>query len=111
LRREVEYRCLTWDEEGWLSDAAANAQMSKVKTVRVVLMENHNWTGITVLHLVILIAWQPVSTICQRRAARYCGSRAAVSQPTRQPSHPAQLVVGNFEILREKIQRDRGSLH
>jgi hypothetical protein len=28
-----------------LTPAVANAQMNKVKTVWVILMENHNWTG------------------------------------------------------------------
>jgi hypothetical protein len=28
-----------------LMPASTNAQMSKVKTVWVILMENHNWTG------------------------------------------------------------------
>jgi len=75
--------------------AAADAQMSKVKTVWVILMENHNWTGDN------SGAAFGDPDIKGSPLAPYAGvlldTAGAVSQPTRQPfQRPVSNVQGRL---------------
>jgi hypothetical protein len=71
-----------------VAPVAANAQMSKVKTVWVILMENHNWTGNNTGAEFGApdIKGNPLATVYQRDPAAYIRARGAVLQSSGEPS-------------------------
>jgi hypothetical protein len=56
---------------------SANAQMNKVKTVWVILMENHNWTG---NNTGAAFGAPDISAVHQRDPGTNIGARGAVFQ-------------------------------
>ena len=71
------------------------AQMSKVKTVWVILMENHNWTGNNsgAKYGDPDIKGSLLAPYANGQVAGYSGTRRAVFQPAGQPPQPTELSV------------------
>jgi hypothetical protein len=81
-----------------------SAQISKVQTVWVILMENHNWTGNNAgaafgapdIKGNLLAPYANGQLL-----VRYVGARGAVFQPSGEPSQPAELsMAGSGNQLR-----------
>src|SRR5579864_2147461 len=83
------------------------SQLDKAKTVWVILMENHNWTGNNAGAAFGApdIKGNPLAPIHQWNLAEYVGPRGAVFQSSWEPSQPAELSMARS---RDQLRRPCG---